>query len=187
MTRTCLPLINFGEELTGIRNENLRSGILVGNMDRLTADWINVDSIYEDPDKDKYMSEFLHSLSFHKEEVNSITIWWAKFQGVYVIFKNHNGLSFSTEDRFGINYLLDMGFQFDVPRETPARVMEEGKLKVEVYSDKIRIFSPYDKKFVKGLKKIGKWDGRSWEFKGENIELALNWANKIFGTNLNLD
>lgn len=186
MRKPCLPLINFAEELTGIRNEKLSTGILSGNLENLTCDWMDDNSIRNSPEMDKYMSNFLHTLCFHKEENNGITVWWAKFRGIYVLFKKSDSISFTTYDRFGINYLIDLGFQFDVPRETPTHVIEEGKLKVEVYPDKIHIFSPYDKKFVKGLKKIGKWNGRSWEFKGENIQLSLKWANKIFGTNFNI-
>lgn len=186
MRKPCLPLINFAEELTGIRNEKLSSGILSGNLESMTCDWMEDCSIRYSSEMDKYMTEFLHSLCFHKEENAGITIWWARFRGIYVVFKNSDSLSFATYDRHGINYLLELGFNLDVPREVPTYILEEGKLKVEVYPDKIRIFSPYDKKFVKGLNKLGKWDGRSWEFKGGNIQLALNWANKIFGTNFNI-
>lgn len=116
MRKQCLPLINFGEELTGVRNEKLRSGILNGNLEELTSDWLG-ESIYENPEKDKLMSDFLHSLNFTKEVVGETTIWWAKFNDIYVYFKLNGDLMFYAEYESGIKYLKDKGFTFEVKED----------------------------------------------------------------------
>lgn len=140
MRKQCLPLINFGEELTGVRNEKLRSGIMNGNLEELTSDWLG-ESVYENPEKDKLMSDFLYSLDFHKEVVGETTIWWAKFNDIYVYFKLNGDLMFYAEYESGIKYLKDKGFTFEVKEESteekPEIINQAAKHFVEVYSEEI--------------------------------------------------
>lgn len=139
MRKQCLPLINFGEELTGVRNEKLRSGILNGNLEELTSDWLG-ESIYENSEKDKLMSDFLHSLKFHKEVVGETTIWWAKFNDLYVYFKLNGDLMFYAECEAGIKYLKDKGFTFEVKEESVESseiINQAAKHFINIYSDEL--------------------------------------------------
>lgn len=143
MRKQCLPLINFGEELTGVRNEKLRSGILNGNLEELTSDWLGK-SVYENPEKDKLMSDFLHSLNFTKEVVGETTIWWAKFNDIYVYFKLNGDLMFYAEYVSGIKYLKDKGFTFEVKEESvksteekPEIINQAAKHFINIYSEEL--------------------------------------------------
>lgn len=160
MRKQCLPLINFGEELTGIRNEKLFADILNRSLEDLTSKWLG-ENVCENPDKDKLMSDFLHSLNFTKEVVGETTIWWAKFNDIYVYFMKNPDLEFYEEDESdkphivkydgdlvfcaeyesGIKYLKDEGFTFEVKEESVESAEEKSEIINQAAKHFINIYS----------------------------------------------